>query len=250
MGDGGEANASSRPLFYIDEENKLAYNYLELVNDVNRRLNEVPLTSSNFASAIGYYADVKGYVNSALNRINREEFEWPFNHQTYTQPMTINQSKYNFQSDAKSVAFDTFRLKGTTNLNVVSKKLRTMDYEEYLNGFADYEFNPSEYADSPQFVVRNRNLSFTIVPPPDQAYEVVYEYYKLPVDLVNWDDVPTVPEQFRWVILEGAMYHAYMFRGGIEEAAVSNQLFQAGLKDMRKLYINRYEYARSTVVRS
>ena len=79
---------------------------------------------------------------------------------------------------------------------------------------------------------------------------MLYEYYRLPVDLTNWDDVPTVPEQFRWVILEGAMYHAYMFRGGIEEASVSNQLFQAGLKDMRKIYINRSEYARSTVIRS
>jgi hypothetical protein len=241
---------SSRPLSYIDEETALAYNYLELVNDVNRRLNEVPLTSSNFASAVGFYADVKGYVNSALNRINREEFEWPFNHTTYTQTLTVNQSKYSYRPDAKSVAFDTFRLKGSDALNVTSKKLRVMDYEEYLNTYSDYEFNPADYADSTQYVIRNRDLSFTLAPPPDQAYEVVYEYYRLPVDLSNWDDVPTVPEQFRWVILEGAMYHAYMFRGAIEEASVSNQLFQSGLKDMRKLYINRTEYARSTVIRS
>lgn len=226
------------------------YNYLELVNDVNKRLNEVPLTSSNFASATGYYSDVKGYVNSALNRINREEFEWPFNHTTYTQQTVVDQSKYAYQSDAKSVAFDTFRLKGDTSLNVTSKRLRIMDYEEYLNKYADHEFNPADYHDSPQYIIRNRDLSFTIAPPPDQVYDVLYEYYKLPIDLVNWDDVPTVPEQFRWVILEGAMYHAYMFRGGIEEAAVSNQLFQAGIKDMRKIYINRHEYARSTVVRS
>lgn len=226
------------------------YNYLELVNDVNKRLNEVPLTSSNFASATGYYSDVKGYVNSALNRINREEFEWPFNHATQTQQTVVDQSKYAYPLDAKSVAFDTFRLKGDQTLNVTSKRLRIMDYEEYLNNYADYEFNPSDHHDSPQYIIRNRDLSFTIAPPPDQVYDVLYEYYRLPVDLENWDDVPTVPEQFRWVILEGAMYHAYMFRGGIEEAAVSNQLFQAGIKDMRKIYINRHEYARSTVVRS
>lgn len=226
------------------------YNYLELVNDVNKRLNEVPLTSSNFASATGYYSDVKGYVNSALNRINREEFEWPFNHATQTQQTVVDQSKYAYPLDAKSVAFDTFRLKGDQTLNVTSKRLRIMDYEEYLNNYADYEFNPSDYHDSPQYIIRNRDLSFTIAPPPDQVYDILYEYYRLPVDLENWDDVPTVPEQFRWVILEGAMYHAYMFRGGIEEAAVSNQLFQAGIKDMRKIYINRHEYARSTVVRS
>lgn len=226
------------------------YNYLELVNDVNRRLNEVPLTSSNFASASGFYADVKGYVNSAINRINREQFEWPFNHVTYTQVLTPNQSKYSYPSGVKSVAFDTFVLKGDSSLNVDSKRLRVLDYEQYLHEYADYEFNPDDHKDSPEFIVRNRDLSFTVAPPPDKAYEIRYEYYSFPTDLEDWDDVPTIPEQFKWVILEGAMYHAYMFRGGLEEASVSNQLFQAGLKDMRTLYINRTEYARSTVIRS
>jgi hypothetical protein len=225
----------------------MAYNYLDLVNDVNKRLNEVALTSSNFASATGYYADAKGYINSSINRINREEFEWPFNHATVTKTLIPNQSIYEYEGDAKSVAFDTFRLMGEDSLNVNSRRLPTIDYEEYLEKFSDYEFNPSEYSNPPSAVVRNRNLSFTIVPPPDQAYKVRYEYYKVPIDLSNWDDVPTVPEQFRWVILEGAMYHAYMFRGDIESASVSNQLFQSGIKDMRKIYINRTEYVRSTV---
>lgn len=68
----------------------MTFNYLELVNDVNRRLNEVPLTSSTFANAGGYYADAKGYINASINRINREEFEWPFNHVTQTQTLVVN----------------------------------------------------------------------------------------------------------------------------------------------------------------
>ena len=40
----------------------MAYDYLGLVNDVNRRLNEVELTSSNFDSAIGEYAMVKDAI--------------------------------------------------------------------------------------------------------------------------------------------------------------------------------------------
>lgn len=228
----------------------MAHTYLELVNDVNKRLNEVPLTSSNFASATGYYADVKGYINSALNRINREEFEWPFNHVKYTETLVVDQNRYPYQSDAKSVAFDTFRVKGDVVLNVDTQKLRIIDYEEYLSNYADYEFNPTDYQDKPRYVIRNRDLSYTIAPPPDQAYQVVYEYYKLPINLENWDDVPTIPEQFRWVILEGAMYHAYMFRGALEEAAVSDKMFTDGIADMRKLYINRTEYVRSTVIRS
>jgi hypothetical protein len=37
----------------------MAYDYLGLVNDVNRRLNEVELTSSNFATATGEYSMIK-----------------------------------------------------------------------------------------------------------------------------------------------------------------------------------------------
>jgi hypothetical protein len=228
----------------------MAYNFLELVNDVNRRLNEVPLTSSSFPSAVGYYADVKGYVNSAINRINREEFEWPFNHATVDQTLTINQSKYSYPIDTKSIAFDGFRLAGDTNLNSQSRRLGIMDYEEYLHNYPDHEFNPSDNAGCPAFVIRGRDLSFYVSPPPDKAYTIRYEYYRFPLDLVQWDDAPTVPEQFKWVILEGAMYHAYMFRGAVEEAMAANQLFQRGIADMRKLYINRTEYVRSTVIKS
>jgi len=228
----------------------MALTFLSLVNDVNLRLNEVPLTSSNFDSASGVYADNKGHINNAINRINREEFEWPFNHTTKTQTLVVNQSKYPYEVDAKSVSFDTFRLKGNVAYNNVSGQLGTVDYEEVLHRYPDYEFHPEDYASSPTHVYRNRDLSFGILPPPDQTYDILYEYYKLPVDMTNWDDVPSIPEQFRWVIIEGAMYHAYLFRGGLEEAAAANDLFKQGIKDMRKIYINRTEYARSTVIRS
>lgn len=228
----------------------MPYNYLELVNDVNLRLNEVPLTSANFSSATGFSADVKGYVNIALNRINLEEFEWPFNHTQVTQTLVVDQSKYSYPADAKSIAFDTFRLKGDDAFNNSSGRLRVLDYEELLTKYPEFEFRPSENSKTPQFVTRNRDLSFTISPPPDKAYDVLYEYYKLPLNLQNWDDVPTVPEQFRWIILQGSLHYAYMFRGGIEEASISNQLFVDGIQDMRKIYINRTEYARSKVIRS
>ena len=228
----------------------MSYDYLGLVNDINDRLNEVRLTSADFATAIGYYADAKNAVNQSLLRINIEEFEWPFNHQEVTLPLVVDQVKYNYEADVKSVAFDTFRIKGDTALNNKTTKLKVLDYEEFLEKYGDTEYNPEDYADVPTHVFRGRDLKFGLYPPPDQIYELHYEYYRMPVDLVDFDDVPTVPEQFRFVILEGALYHAYLFRGGLEEAAASNELFKKGLKDMRKIYTNRTEYVRSTVIRS
>ena len=66
----------------------MAYDYLGLVNDVNRRLNEVELTSSNFGSAIGEYAMVKDAVNASIRYINQHEYGFPFNHDTETKTLT------------------------------------------------------------------------------------------------------------------------------------------------------------------
>lgn len=233
--------------FFLSTELKL-YNFLELTNNVARRLNEVPLTSTNFGDASGFHADIKSYINQTINRINMEEFEWPFNHTTVTLTLTPNQVKYPYPTDAKTVAFDSFILKGDTTLNVDSRKLEILDYEEHLQNSLDMEVRPEDYADYPKQVFRARDLTFGLLPAPDQAYEVRYEYYKLPVELSSWDDIPTIPEHFKWVIQEGAMYYAYMFRGDTEQAAVSNNMFIEGVKDMRRLYINRYEYVRSSMI--
>ena len=78
----------------------------------------------------------------------------------------------------------------------------------------------------------------------------MYEYYRLPVDLINATDVPTVPEQFRHVIVDGAMYYAYLFRGNSQDATIVYQKYIEGIKNMKTLYINRYDYLRSTVITS
>lgn len=55
----------------------MAYNYLNLVNEINRRLNEVELTSSNFATASGFYANIKDSVNSSIRDINNTHHGGP-----------------------------------------------------------------------------------------------------------------------------------------------------------------------------
>ena len=68
----------------------MAYDYLGLVNDVNRRLNEVELTSTNFATANGEYSMIKDAVNASIRFINQHEFEWPYNHVTEEETLTVN----------------------------------------------------------------------------------------------------------------------------------------------------------------
>ena len=227
----------------------MAYDFLGLVNDVNRRLNEVELSDSNFDSAAGFYASAKEGVNAALRQINYAHFEWPFNHSTETEVLSANTTRYSLPSDLKTVDMDSFRIKADSTLGNMTSRLTILSYEEYLDKYVDQEYNSSNVkAGLPRYVFRTPDLQYGLVPAPDKDYELVYEYYRLPVDLVSSTDVPNIPEQFRNIIVDGAMYHAYLFRGNSQDASLMMEKFKKGMDQMRTIYINRYEYVRSTVI--
>lgn len=227
----------------------MAYNYLGLVNDVNGRLNEVLLTAGNFADAKGFYAQAKEAVNSSIQDINQQQFEWPFNYVEQEETLTAGVTRYGFPSDARTVDIDTFRIKADPTLNASTERLKVLNYEEYLDRYVDQEYtDDTSLRSAPQFVFRSPGLEYGVVPAPDQAYTIIYEYYRTNVPLINYDDVPAIPEIYRHVIVEGAMYHAYMFRSNEQAAVIAKQKFDQGVKSMRTILINRYEYVRSSAI--
>ena len=226
----------------------MAYDYLGLVNDINARLNEVQLTSSNFANAVGFYQQAKEAVNSSLRYINQREYEWPFNHVTQEDTLTARETRYALPSDLKSVDMDSFRIKRDDTLGNDTRRLKIISYEEYLDKFIDQEYRDEANEGVPAYVFRTPNLEYGLTPKPDQEYELVYEYYRIPVDLVSATDVPDVPERFRHVVVDGAMYYAYLFRSNTQDATVMQTKFDDGIDNMRKILINRYEYVRSTAI--
>lgn len=227
----------------------MAYNFLGLVNEVNRRLNEVELTSANFANAVGFYSAAKDAVNSAIRHINHEEFNWPWNHVEEEDILTAGVTRYGYPYDAKTIDMDSFRIKRNATLDTNTVKLKSLDYKEYLEKYIDYEYNSSSSIRTvPKFVVRAPSQELILVPTPDKAYELVYEYYRNPVDLELYDDVPSIPVEFKHIIADGAMFYAYQFRGDTQAAQITQAKFQEGIKYMRTLHINHYDYVRSTMI--
>lgn len=228
----------------------MAYNYLALVNEVQRRLNEIELTSATFITARGAHAQSKDAVNASIRHINQEEFEWPWNHVEQHEVMSKGITRYSFPYDAKTVNMNSFRIKRDETLGNPTVKLKVLNYEEYLDKYSDSEYNSSEQNQTlPRHVARAPSREFLLVPTPDKDYEFVYEYYTASYDLQNADDVPTIPEPYRHVIVDGAMYYAYMFRGNEQAANMSQAKFSDGIKYMRSLNINRTEYIRDTRVK-
>ena len=68
----------------------MAYDFIGLVNDVNSRLNEVELTTDNFATVTGFFAFAKEAVNSAIRQIQQEEYEWPWNRAEETEVLVLS----------------------------------------------------------------------------------------------------------------------------------------------------------------
>lgn len=225
----------------------MAYDYLGLVNDLCLRFNEVPLTSTNFASAQGSYGQFKLAVNTAINRINIQKFEWPFNHVTQSTTLVANQTRYALPSDLKSLKLDSFRLPRDGTFNIETIKLKPIDYEEYLEKYLDAEYNSAK-SGVPQYIFRTPDLEYGLYPPPKEAYTLIYEYYSLPDELTLHSDVPTLPSYFRYLIGDGAKIDVYAFRGDVEASLAQEELFKNNLKDMKLLVESRVEYMRSSQI--
>jgi hypothetical protein len=225
----------------------MAYNYLSLSNEVCRRLNETELTSSNFSSASGFYAQIKDSINSAIRDINQKHFNWPFNHNTDDIVLTAGELRYPLPENAKYTDFDTVRLARDTAVGIGSAKhLTQMSYDEYVDRYIDQEYETDTTKGSaPEHIVRSQDGDIIVVPMPDKAYTIEYEFFMFPADLETYDDVPTIPFRFKHVIVDGAMYHAYMFRDNLESASLSLRKFEEGMKHMRTLLVNENVYARA-----
>jgi len=227
----------------------MAYDFLGLVNDVNTRLNEVQLTSSNFGTATGFYQQAKDAVNSSIRYINQSQYEWPFNHVEQEEELSAGTTRYSLPSDCKSVDIDSFRIKRDAALGNSTVKLAVLSYEEYLETYVDQEYNTSTgIRGIPQYVFQTPHFEYGVTPAPKEDYEIVYEYFRYPVDMISATDVPIIPERFRHVVVDGAMYYAYLFRSNSQDAVILRDKFEDGIKQMRSMLVNRTEYVRSTAI--
>lgn len=226
----------------------MAKTYLSLTNEVLNRMNEVELTSSNFSSARGFQIQCKNAVNDAILYTNSREFNWPFNHSTTSETLVAGTTRYTFASTVKSTDFDTFRITKNDDLSTNGGALIKMDYKEYVDKFIDQEDDDTVEGSIPTHVFRTPDNNWGLYPYPDKAYEVKYESYANNTLLSAYDDEPTIPEQFRTVIVDGATAYAYLYRGEKDQYLLNWERFEEGITQMQTLLINRDDYIRSYMI--
>ena len=227
----------------------MASNYITLCNQVLRRLNEVEIPEADFPNTRGVQSLVKDAVKAAVAKINQAEFEWPFNAAEFTQILTAGQTEYAWPNAFKIVDWNSFQLQKNDSLGVGYKSLGYMDRDEWYASHRDADYTAGASGrDIPTKVFPSHGNGFGVTPSPNKAYSVKFRYYLNYTDLTLFSDVTRIPQSFDTVIIDGALYHMYMFKDNMEAAATALGTFQSGLKDLQTLFINNFESIRDTRV--
>ena len=221
--------------------------YLELCNKALRRLNEVEIAQDDFASVRGIQALIKDAIKSSIAKINQAEFKWPFNAAEYTQALVAGQTEYVWPDYFKVADWNSFQLQKNEGLGVGYQTMDYIDREEWYKNYrdADYEAGGSGLG-VPTMVFPAHGNGFGVTSSPNAAYSVRFRYFLNYSDLTNYNDVSRIPTTFDTLVVDGAMYHLYMFKDNMEATQAAYGAFEAGLKDLRTLYINTYNSVRDT----
>ena len=227
--------------------------YLSLVNTLLNGFNEVNLTSSTFGNARGVHALARDAILYSLNRINQQNWKWPFNYidngATNEILLTIGNSYYNYPTNAEDVDFDNIYLKKDTALSVSATRLVKIGHDQYKRYLKDRDQNAVTTAaySIPQYAFRTPGLQIGVSPKPKLAYTILVPYWLQPTAPTTYNSVSTVPTRFDDVIIDGAEIYLHKMRKNEGARDTAEKAFQEQIKRMRKLLINENADMESTM---
>ena len=224
--------------------------FLDLSNQVLRRLNEVELSAADFEGARGVQALVKDSVKASIASIGQSEFEWPFNAAEHSETLVIGRMEYDWPEFFKVVDYESFQvIENNGDGTNTYTKLNYIDRDDYYKNHRDKDNDAGTIGrGKPSLVFPSHGNGFGVTPSPDKAYLVRFRYFLNYANLVNYDDETRVPTSFTSVIVDGALMHMYMFKDNVEAAQIAKMIFEQGLKNLQTLYINNFEYITDTRV--
>tara|TARA_R110000787_G_scaffold193203_3_gene304776 strand:- start:1376 stop:2092 length:717 start_codon:yes stop_codon:yes gene_type:complete len=222
--------------------------FLNLTNELLRRLNEVQVDQSSFAGLKNVQALAKDSINSAIRQTLQDAQEWPFTLVTYEQTLSSGTNTYSFPADYSKADWETFYIKQLSSESNTPQKLQLITYDQYLSNYRSTEDTGGEGArTSPRYVYMTQDTEFGVSPIPNAAYVIEYRYWKYPTDLVLYDDVCIIPDRFKHVIIDGAMMYMMLFRSNEQSASLHSKKFEDGIDMMRRLLVDQSVNVTSTV---
>ena len=242
----------------------MATTYLDITNEVLRELNEIPLTSANFANAVGLQQFVKDAVNKSIFDIANAEPQLPFfavGESGETDPFygnvtvattagtrwyELKASSSNVANDYASIDWDDFYV---TTINVsgesapyVSKGLTFMtlaDWKRYYRDAENADDADIQNHGEPKFIIKSPDSrKFGLSPIPDKVYNVHFYAFDKPTKLSAHGDTVIFPEQYVNVITSRMRYYVWQFKESPQQAAFALDDYKKELRQMKSNLMN------------
>jgi len=228
----------------------MASTYVNLCNQVLRRLNEVEIVDADFGSVRGVQALVKDAIIAAVAKLSQSEYEWPFNAASHTQVLTAGTTEYSWPSSFKAVDWNSFQIQEDTVLGASFKALKFIERDEWYKNQRDIDYRAGAAGRGiPDFVFPSHGSGYGVTQSPNAAYTVVFKYYLDFTSLSAFDDVSRIPTSFDSILVDGALYHMYLFKDNVESAQAAFLNFEQGIKSLQSIYINNYASITDTRLR-
>lgn len=223
--------------------------FLNLTNELLRRLNEVVMDETDFDNARNIQALAKDAINSSIREILHAAQEWPFTLTTQTETLVIGTGQYTFPANTSNVDWQSFYLKRLTGVDNDPRNLQLLTFDEYTNRYRPNEDVAAAGGyTAPSYVYQTQELKFGVTPIPDAAYEVEYKYWYFPSDLTAFTDTTVIPDRFKNVIIDGAMMYMMLFRSNEQSAVIHREKFDQGIRMMRRVLMDDAVNMRSTYI--
>jgi len=242
----------------------MATTYLELTNEVLRELNEIPLTSTNFTSAVGLQQFVKDSINKSIFDIANEEPQLPFlavGESGGTDPFygnvtvasvagtrwyELKESSSSLKDDYASIDWDDFYL---TTINVsgetspfVSKGLQFLSLADWKRYYRDSEnvddADAQAYGEPSRVIKSPDGRKFGLSPIPDKVYNIHFYAFDKPTKLSAHGDTVVFPEQYTNIITARARYYVWQFKESPQQAAFAMDDYKKSMRTMKSNLIN------------
>ena len=223
--------------------------YLALSNKVLHALNEVELTSANFANSKGIQTAIKEFINRSVNDIYTAELEWPFLHTDGTITTVAGTAEYALATGYKSVDVDTaYLIEASEDIKVIPY----LPYSQFTYQFRERDLDPTTTTNrgKPDYFYLTQDDKLGLIPIPDKEYTFYYEYWANHTDLSASTDEPALPARYQDAIVARSEYYVHQLRADLQAASLKNAEYESKISRMRIDLINKPDYMRTTTVSS
>lgn len=199
----------------------MAYTLLDLQTSLQDDLKDSSFSQSRLTR----------YLNAAQRAIFHTH-AFKFCEKAVSGALTVGQYAYDQQADHEATI-------GGVVYNPVNKSEQfILDESNYVPHRQFFEQNVDPAINNPglptQWTEFGNQIYFDR--PADKAYQFRQRYYKTPAALSTSIDIPTVPESFRELLENYALYKAEKYRENHDIAATYRQEYEEGLENMALLY--------------